>query len=148
MKLPWRTFHRDQRGQALIETAIVLPIMLLVAIGIVEFGRAYQTWQVLTNAAREGARIAVLPGGDDTSVKNRISTYLKDGAIDKPSTAVVTITRDNTIAIGSGTATASRVTIAYPFTFVVLHPVTTLVAPKSTVGNALTMTSTALMRNE
>ena len=33
----------------------------MVAVGIFEFGRAYQTWQVLTNAAREGARVAVLP---------------------------------------------------------------------------------------
>ena len=52
---------KNQRGAALIETAITIPIILLVSVAIFEFGRAYQTWQVLTNAAREGARIAVLP---------------------------------------------------------------------------------------
>ena len=41
-----------ERGAALIETAMVLPLLLLVTVGIFEFGRAYQTWQVLTNAAR------------------------------------------------------------------------------------------------
>ena len=52
---------RREEGAALIETAFVLPIMLLVCVGILEFGRAYQTWQVVTNASREGARVAVLP---------------------------------------------------------------------------------------
>ena len=38
---------RKQRGAALVESAMVLPILLLVSAGIFEFGRAYQTWQVL-----------------------------------------------------------------------------------------------------
>ena len=51
-----------QRGQALIETALTLPIVLVISVSIFEFGRALQVWQLLTNAAREGARVAVLPG--------------------------------------------------------------------------------------
>ena len=46
-----RTRLRNQRGTALIETAITIPVALLVAVGIFEFGRAYQTQPVLTNAA-------------------------------------------------------------------------------------------------
>jgi hypothetical protein len=56
-----------------------LPILLLVCVGILEFGRAYQTWQVVTNASREGARVAVLPDYNDASVRARVRTYLKDG---------------------------------------------------------------------
>ena len=52
--------RKNERGAALIETAITIPIILLISVGIFEFGRAYQTWQVLTNAAREGARVAIL----------------------------------------------------------------------------------------
>ena len=52
---------RSETGAALLEAAFTIPMLLLVTVGIFEFGRAYQTWQVLTNAAREGARIAVLP---------------------------------------------------------------------------------------
>ena len=44
---------RRQRGAALVESAMVIPILLLISAGVFEFGRAYQTWQVLTNAARE-----------------------------------------------------------------------------------------------
>ena len=55
---------RSEKGVALVEAAMTIPLLLLVSVGIFEFGRAYQTWQVLTNAAREGARIAVLPDRD------------------------------------------------------------------------------------
>ena len=51
-----RASRRNERGAALIESGDHLPIVLMIAVGIFEFGRAYQTWQVLTNAAREGAR--------------------------------------------------------------------------------------------
>jgi Flp pilus assembly protein TadG len=138
----------NERGSVLLEMALTLPLMLLVSAGIFEFGRAYQTWQVVTNAAREGARIAVLPGVSDTSVTNRVRTYMSDGQLENSSTAVVTINRSDAIAMGAGTASASRVTIGYPFTFVVLQPIARLMSPTSTTGAPLTMTTSALMRNE
>ena len=58
----------SERGQSLIETALTLPLLLLVSVSIFEFGRAYQMTQVLTNAAREGARVAVLPGSTSDQV--------------------------------------------------------------------------------
>lgn len=144
----WLTFRHNERGAALLEMGLTLPLMLLVSVGIIDFGRAYQTWQVLTNAAREGARIAVLPGTDDASVTARVRSYMTDGQLSNSSTATVSVTRNNTIAIGAGTATGSRVTVDYPFTFMVLQPIATLVAPRSTAGAPLTMTVSALMRNE
>lgn len=138
----------SERGQALLEVALTLPLLLLVAVGIFEFGRAYQTWQILTNAAREGARIAVLPGTDDGAVEERVQEYLEAGLIPDPDDADVTIDRDTTVAIGAGTASASRVDVSYPFTFIVLQPVAQLVVSGSTVGAPLTMTTSATMRNE
>ncbi|MGE0445180.1 MAG: TadE/TadG family type IV pilus assembly protein [Vicinamibacterales bacterium] len=148
MRRQGRHLARDQRGTALLETALTLPLMLLVSIGILEFGRAYQTWQILTNAAREGARIAVLPGTTDDAVSARVATYLTDGQIEAPDAADVSIARDEEISIGSGTASASRVTVTYPYEFIVLQPVAQLVNPASDVGAPLTMTASALMRNE
>jgi Flp pilus assembly protein TadG len=49
---------REQRGQILIEAAIVLPLLLLLIFGIVDFARAMYTKNTLTNAARAGARTA------------------------------------------------------------------------------------------
>ncbi len=133
---------RNQRGAALLETAITLPLILLVSVGIFEFGRAYQVQQVLTNAAREGARIAVLPGYTDAQVTSVVRTYLSDGGL----TAVdPTIIRN--VAVGA--SSASRVTITYPFNFMVLNPVAKLVQPTSNLGKGvLTMQTSALMRNE
>ena len=53
---------RSERGAELIEFALVFPVLLLVVLGIVDFGFLFQRMEVVTNAAREGARMAVLPG--------------------------------------------------------------------------------------
>ena len=143
-----RTAGADERGAALLETAIALPVVLLIAVAILEFGAAFQTWQVLTNAAREGARVAVLPGTDDEAVTGRVQAYMAAGHLRSIDQADVAIDRNQVINIGAGTATASRVEISYPYAFVVLNPVATLVAADSTLGEALTMTATATMRNE
>ena len=135
---------RNQRGAALLETAITLPLVLLVAVSIFEFGRAYQTWQVLTNAAREGARIAVLPDYTDSQVRSTVSDYMTSGRLPAASSAAIDIVR----TVPFGAATASRVTVNYPFSFMVLNPVARMVAGSSTLGAPLTMQASALMRNE
>ena len=48
------------RGQALVELALVLPILLLIMMGIFDFGRAVFAYNSLSNAAREGARVAIV----------------------------------------------------------------------------------------
>ena len=143
-----RVIAGREEGTSLIETALVLPLMLFICVSIFEFGRAFQTWQVLTNAAREGARIAVLPGKTDEDVTNRVQLYMSAGALDNAANAVIKIARDTPVAIGSGTASGSQVTVEYPFSFMVLQPVAELVVPSSTVGNAFTMAAATTMRNE
>ena len=88
---------RNQRGAALLETAVTLPLILFVSVGIFEFGRAYQTWQIITNAAREGARMAVLPGTTDSGVRTRVQTYMTDGMLTAAATATVNIDRSATV---------------------------------------------------
>ncbi|HJY33750.1 MAG TPA: TadE family protein, partial [Vicinamibacterales bacterium] len=68
---------KSERGAALLEAAITIPMLLLVSVGIFEFGRAYQTWQVLTNAAREGARLAVLPDPTPGVAEDRVLQYMQ-----------------------------------------------------------------------
>jgi len=48
----------DERGQSLVEMALVLPLLLLLVLGIIDFGRAFNNYIIITNAAREGARYA------------------------------------------------------------------------------------------
>ena len=142
-----KLWRRDD-GAALIEAAFVLPLLLFVSIGIIEFGRAFQTWQIVTNAAREGARVAVLPGMSDDAVKARVNDYIKMGVLGSAE-AKIDINRTTTVSIGgAATASASRVQVDYPFTFMVLQPIAQLLVKDSTVGAAMTMRSAAIMRNE
>ena len=136
--------RKNERGAALIETAITIPIILLISVGIFEFGRAYQTWQVLTNAAREGARIAILAEKTDADVQSAVQNYMKNGGL--PQWAGATVNIDRNVAMGPNTA--SQITVNYPFQFMVLNGVIKLVTPSSKTGSPITMQSVALMRNE
>ncbi|MBI5955396.1 MAG: pilus assembly protein [Chloroflexi bacterium] len=50
-----------QRGQSLVELALALPILMLVLLIVVDFGRAFYAYVTVTNASREGARYAASP---------------------------------------------------------------------------------------
>jgi Flp pilus assembly protein TadG len=139
---------KSQRGQALLETALTLPLLLLVSVSIFEFGRAFQTWQVLTNAAREGARVAVLPGQTVGNVQSVVTAYMTSGQLPGAATAAVAVNMASTIPLGVGTASASVVTVSYPFSFMVLQPVARLLVSGSTLGRPFTLTASAKMRNE
>ena len=139
---------KHERGQALLETALTLPLLLLVSVSIFEFGRAYQTWQVLTNAAREGARVAVLPSSLPGDVRTRAVAYMTAGQLPNAGTATVDVDQSATISIGATTASASLVTVSYPFEFMLLQPVARLVVSGSTLGTPFTLVAAAEMRNE
>jgi Flp pilus assembly protein TadG len=141
----WR---RDDRGTALIEMAFTLPLLLLISVGIIEFGRAFQTWQIITNAAREGARVAVLPGYSDAMVTSRVQQYVQAGVLDSNVTPTVTIQRAIAVSYGTGTATGSKVIVSFPFHFMVLNDIAKLVVSNTTVGSDFTMAASATMRNE
>jgi Flp pilus assembly protein TadG len=146
---PRRSRVRTDKGQALIETAIALPILLLVSVSIFEIGRAYQTSQILTNAAREGARIAVMPGTKVSDVQSLVKTYLQNGNLGGYNSATITVNQNMVMAIGATNASASLVTVNYPFSFMVLNPVARLVVKNSTTGGSgITLHGTAEMRNE
>ena len=137
---------RHERGAAIVETAITLPLVLLAAVAIFEFGHAFQTWQILTNAAREGARVAVIAGSTDATVASRVQEFLAVGLVASPGSAGVAIDRNVTISGATGNATS--VTVTYPFEFMVLQPVVQMLFPASTLGEAFTMQALAAMRNE
>ena len=80
----------------------------------------------------------------DADVQATVQNYMKAGGLPKYATAGVVIERN----VALGTNTASKITVNYPFTFMVLDGVAKLVTKGSTAGKPLTMQSVALMRNE
>jgi Flp pilus assembly protein TadG len=139
---------KSERGAALLEAAITLPMLLLVAVGIFEFGRAYQTWQILTNAAREGARIAVLQDSTSSDITSRVQQYMRNGQLGAVNSATIGVNRSAVLDVNGRSVSASDVSIDYPFSFIVLQPVARLIVPQTSLGGAIVMRAEAVMRNE
>lgn len=84
----------NNKGQSLVETALVLPILLLLIFGIIEFGRIFNAYIIISNASREGARYAAVGKTDAevrTAVLNRTSS-LGDGDADDDNDVDIDIT--------------------------------------------------------
>ena len=140
---------RNNRGQALVEFALLLPVVLLILFGIVEFGRAWQTKQTLTDAAREAARVAVVGNDELTqdSVQARVDSIVKAAGI-SPGTVALTYPLGCRFTgcsplLGTGETTAVTLTIAN-YQFAVIHRLVTLV----TSNGVVSLSSTAQMRIE
>ena len=111
---------RSQSGAELVEFALVLPILLLIFGGIVDFGLLLQRQQVITNAAREGARLAVLPGYTQADVQARVTQFVREG-INNDSAAPATNLRFVTLTPGTGPAfQAAQVNVTLSDRFLIL----------------------------
>ncbi len=84
--------QRGRSGQAVVEFALVLPVFVLLVFGAIEFGRAYYSLHLLTNAAREGARRGSLPNQLETDVEDTIQDFLSGVGMGGTWTATVTAT--------------------------------------------------------
>jgi Flp pilus assembly protein TadG len=150
--------EREERGAALVEFALALPLLLVVIAGIVDFGFTFQRYEILTNAAREGARMASLPGYNDINmVDSRVRSYVAaglgvgTGALGRamPSGAVTLANPDIVIDLpGGGTKNvpSALVTVTYQHNFLLLGTVLGLI--NKTWGGTITLTATSQMRLE
>lgn len=62
---------KNRRGQSLVELALILPIIVLLLFGTVEFGRVFHSYINITSAVREGARLGAV-GRTDIEIEDRI----------------------------------------------------------------------------
>ena len=106
-----------------MELAIVLPLFGLLLLGTLEIGSMARDYQVLQNAAREGARYSGLNKVNgvatvETRIKNRIIAYLANERI-TVTAADITVNQAYTVAVGSTNITCSEITVSYarPVTF-------------------------------
>ncbi|MBI4116017.1 MAG: pilus assembly protein [Candidatus Omnitrophica bacterium] len=105
--------RKRMRGSVLVEAALVLPLFTLLFVGIIEFGRVLMIKQVITNAAREGARVAAINLDDDqalSSAMNTSQTYIVNSGVDSNF-----VTIDPHFSLTEGTE-AVQVTIDYDYT--------------------------------
>ncbi len=112
-----RSLLRCEKGAQLVEFALVLPLLLLVVLAIADFGFMFQRYEVVTNAAREGARIAVLPGYTTTDVRDRINDYLDAGRVPTAGRTPAAVDNVAVVIPGGTTIPTKRVTVTYTYTY-------------------------------
>lgn len=131
--------RKKEKGGTLLEAAITLMLFFTLIFGVLEFGRAYNLYQTITNAAREGARhsVAPFPGTNNlptpTEVEARVQQYLD--SVGARSTSVV-VSQNTAGTVNGANVVYTKVDVSAPYTF--------LFFPFGSV----TMQTSAQMRNE
>jgi Flp pilus assembly protein TadG len=140
-----KTRLKSERGAELIEFALVLPLLIFFCMGVIEFGRAYYTYNILSKAVRNGARFlstglvtstgtinatsetrtrSVVVYGNTTSSGTKILPDLLTSQVNIPAATVV-----------SGSEQYVTVGVNYPYVplFSVIMPATITLSPKVTM---------------
>ena len=147
---------KEEGGQALAEMALALPILLVLVFGIIEFGSAWRAQQVITNAAREGVRRAVMAPGfvdhREGAVRSIIQEYMTAGGLSYDD-GYVTLSCDGSGGLcDSGRGSTEEIRIDYPYEFVLLGPMAELACQGAgcdgSAFGAITLTATSRMRQE
>lgn len=125
------TPNRAERGAAAVEFALVAPLLLLLVLGIAEFGRAYNISTTLSAAAREGARTMALQ--NSTSAARAAAQSAATGV--SLSTSQISVTPAACPTGSTGSTTLVTVKITYPMTFV-----------SGLFGSSITLHGTGVMR--
>jgi Flp pilus assembly protein TadG len=136
-----RRIRRDERGQATVEFALILPLLLTLVLGVIEFGRAWNLAQVATDAVRESTRRCVLADNTtytaawvDVDIRNRMA------AAGVPTNAGTVEITSNGAAAGAECENSDQpvtITLRVPYSWMFFR-----------VFPAITLTSSFTMRNE
>jgi Flp pilus assembly protein TadG len=149
--------HRE-RGAVLVEFALVLPLLLVVIAGIVDFAFVFQRYEVVTNAAREGSRMCALPGyiGNTPLVQARVREYIRTGLnlstatlnTAVPTSSVVVTPVTIPLVVGGNTVNVGgcRVNVTYNHNYLILGPVLGLIG--GSWASTVNLTASSTMRLE
>lgn len=134
--------NKHSAGMAMVEAVIVLPVVLMLLFAVAEFGVLFGRWQSISNAAREGARTAVVfrsacsVPAVEAEVRQRVKAYVAPLGI--------TLT-DADIAV-TGACGSSTTSTSVVVTF--RHPYIVLPGFAPSVGPTIDLVGTSVMRNE
>ncbi|HKY20078.1 MAG TPA: TadE family protein [Vicinamibacterales bacterium] len=131
----------------MVEFAIITPLLLLLIAGIADFGFLFQSFEVTTNAAREGARVAILPGYDVNTYaapRARVADYITSANLKGSYTTNIV---PETFDLGGGvTVEGVRVTVTYVHPMWIIGPIVGMI--NQTFQPTITYTTVARMRTE
>jgi len=130
---PSRSGQTTDRGSVAVEFALVLPALLLILFGIIDFGRALNAQITLTGAAREGVRLDAL-GYPNAAIQAQVAAAA-------PGLSGVTTTVVVSCPPGAGPTANAQVDVSYSFSFVT--PIGAVVAYMGGSGFGAPMVLTA-----
>jgi len=120
-----RTINRDQSGQALVEFTLVLPVLLLLFFGMLDFGKAYNYWNDANHLTAEGVRFAVVNRKPDpanaASLQVQIRNQADTGELRTGGTSAVSAPAQVCVEFPSGTSNVGdpvRVRMTFTYTFI------------------------------
>src|SRR4051812_28703695 len=133
-----RQSGRRRRGNAVVEAALVLPVLLALAFGTIEFGHFFYCKHTFQGAARDGARVAILSSSTNTSVTTAVGNTMTAAgftsaqysvAITNPTTSA-TISNVGTVSTG----TPIKVTVTATWGTIGIRPMNMISATKQVTG--------------
>lgn len=99
----------------------MFPLVLLGIVALIEMGLLFTQYEALNNAAREGARVAAIPGWIAKDVEDRVAAYA--GAAGMNAGLVSTDVEADTLDVGGHHVNVVRVSVEYPYSYSILTPV-------------------------
>jgi Flp pilus assembly protein TadG len=108
-----KQMRRGEDGQELVELALLLPVLLLIAFGVLDLGRLFHASITIANSAREGARFGTFDPTDNAGITGATQTEAANSGIELTA-GMVSVSCPS----GCGSGLPVRVTISYPFQLV------------------------------
>jgi Flp pilus assembly protein TadG len=137
-------YLKREEGAAAVEFALLLPLLMLILFGIIEFGLILYNQEVITNASREGARFGIVIGSprpDDTLIRGVVTSYLTNAGLTVCDASCVQVT-------GAQGASGSDLTVSltYPYTFLLVPNFAAYFTVS--LSDTLNLSATTLMKLE
>ena len=127
----WRAMSkRKEKGQAMVEAALVIPLFIIILVGIIDFGWIYSHQLMVNNLSRDGARYAVVHYGE-SNLTDKVTAHVQGAA-------TVIDPNDLTVAVA---AASGDIGVTVSTDLPVLTPLTDIFVP----GETILITSTTVM---
>lgn len=134
-------YRPPRRGAALVEFAVVAPVLLLMVCGMMEFSRAFMVMHQLNDASRHGARVAILSGTGEAAVRQAVQSIMAGAKIRGAEVVIRVNENANTPLANARAGDAVEVTVNVPYANVTWLPSSWFVKNRS-------LSSTTIMRRE
>lgn len=141
---------KNQKGAAVVEFALILPLLLVILFGIIEFSVYFFDKAVITNASREGARAGIVFAApariSNDEIEAKVAAYCADHLISFDPSSTLTVTIDPDDVTSRTVGVPLTVTVTYPFRFLLFSNLIGVIG--GNIADVLNLSAVTVMRME